>query len=233
MINVKDWHRELVEQNLRINAVGIGAVMESMCLEGKEVSIRLGRKSKLGFNGLEVDVAVGPKGFAGTTFAELFMRYNEEFIEVNLRIKQKVDELVEAGKGVFEAIVDNDIPELLMERMAGTQMGKEPQELVKNVAQKRFRETTELLARVSPPFTEVTWEAWIGKENLSIVYAEAVKSWILTWADLSMQTNDLEVSFSKSPLILCLQFIQNSQDILLQVKKFIAAMEISKKMLAT
>jgi len=241
-MKINDWMQELREQNTRLNTVQMGLVRESIQLEGFSITVSLGRQSGIDFQpsstSLVIKIGIGetPRHLGGE-FSTLFRKYNADFANMLDKIKGRVDEVVNAVTELFSAIVDQDIPELMIERMSGTQMGLEPQELVKKTTETRFKKLLARLDKLPKPFETISWEKTVAKKKLEIWLGEKspashVK---LEWDDLGMKINTYqsEPSFSHTPaLTQCLLFLANYEKIAKAVEKFATAIEASAKILA-
>ena len=241
-MKINDWMQELKEQNTRLNTVQMGLVRESIQLEGYSVTVSLGRQSGIDFQPKSTSYTLGAAGAfrqwqffdhprrLGPEFSTLFRKYNADFANMLDKIKGRVDEVVNAVTELFSAIVDQDIPELMIERMSGTQMGLEPQELVKKTTETRFKKLLARLVDLPKPFESFQWGKTVAKKRLEIK-GNVVNSIRLEWDDLGMDSNNL--SFSHTPaLTQCLLFLANYEKIAKAVEKFATATEASAKILA-
>jgi len=232
-MKINDWMQELKEQNTRLNTVQMGLVRESIQLEGFSVTVSLGRQSGIDFQPKstsytqKIGIDETPRHL-GPEFPTLFRKYNADFANMLDKIKGRVDEVVNAVTELFSAIVDQDIPELMIERMSGTQMGLEPQELIKKTTETRFKKLVARLDGSPKPFESLRWGKTVAKKKLGIGVGDHVR---LEWDDLGMDSNNLSFSYPPA-LTQCLLFLANYEKISKAVEKFATAVEASAKILA-
>ena len=234
-MKISDWMQELKEQNVRLNTVQMGLVRESINLEGSSVTVTLGRQSGIEFqpksssHTQKINIDETPRHL-GPEFSTLFRRYSGDFANLLDNLKKQVDEVVNAVTELFSAIVDQDIPELMIERISGEQMGKEPQELVKKTAEIRFKKLMAMLKDLPKPFEHLEWERTIAKKKLEIEFTGR-SEWRLKWNELRMDTPEL-VFLPVPALTQCLLFLANYEKISASVEKFATAVRASAKILA-
>ena len=235
-MKITDWFQEIKEQNVRLNTVQLGLVRESIHLEGNSVTVTLGRESGIESitpNGASYKIEIGetPRHL-GLEFSTLFRKNSEDFANLLDSLKRQVDEIVNAVTELFSAIIDQDIPELMLERISGTQMGKEPTDLVKKTAETRFKKLMLKLADFTSPYESLDWWKTIAKKKLEIkLYSLRGPDYYIRWDNLHMDKTSLE--FQPEPaLTQCLLFLANYEKISASVEKFATAVKASAKILA-
>lgn len=161
-MKLRDYWQQLNEQQERLIGCPVATqVSESICLDSKSVTVTLGKDAEvtLDRDGLRdfYSLSMLPKSYE--SIAQLFKKYQDDFISVLEMLTKRVDEIVEASTELLTIIADQDIPELVLDRMAGAQLGKEPAELIETIAKKRLKGLQDKVARVKSPFKDVTWSA--------------------------------------------------------------------------
>jgi hypothetical protein len=215
-MNLTEFNKELQEQDLRLKAVGVGGVSEDICIDGHAIHIKLGRDAGIRFDYTNADLADGVRRFAGTKFAEVFRRNQEDFKAVLDSLKDQTNKMVEASTGIYNAIIDHDIPEIMMERIAGSQMSKEPQELVKQVAEKRIAGIFSLMEE-APTLNHIIWQRDIGNQTLTIAYNS---KWSIAWGNICYP----KAASAEYPITESLQFLSHTDAIRNAVERFITGL---------
>lgn len=166
------------------------------------------------------------------SFTPLFRKYREEFITLYEQLEKQVDAIVDAVTDLFSTIVEEDIPELMLERISGAAMSKEPQALVKHTTANRFKKLI-LRIETAKPLMEYTYNKTIAKKQLAIYLSEGLSNKpevVLRWDMLNFRST--QTDFTKDPpLTQCLLFLANYEKIAEVVEKFVAAVKASNKIL--
>ncbi len=232
-MNQTDWFKKIQEQDVRLTTVQMGQVRESITLEGYSIIVTLGRDSGIECRtpqagNFKIQIGETPRHL-NISFAPMFRKYKDEFEYLFDHLKKQVDEIVDAVTDLFSAIIEEDIPELMLERISGAEMSKEPQDLVKQTAATRFRKLVVSLD-VKTPFDSVTFIQSVAKKDMEIINNGRVFT-TLSWASLHMDTG--QTSFTGTPtLTQCLLFLANYEKISEVVAKFVTAITASNQILS-
>ncbi len=231
-MKITNWFEEVKEQNIRMTTVQLGQVRQSIHLDGNTITVTLGRDSgieQICPNGKFAMVIGGNPKLLSRTFSPLFQKYRGDFGNMLDNLKHQVDEIVNAVNSLFDAILDKDIPELMLERIAGEQMGSGPQELLKKASETRFKKLVAKLEGLNSPFLILNWRTDVGKKELFISFSSP-KDFSLKWDTLEMH-NKVKVFGVEPALTLCLLFLANYKDIEQAVDNFILAVAGAKAIL--
>lgn len=178
-----DWGTKVREQQKRLAAIQLGEVRDSICLENRTIKISLSPiKGEVEISGdglttksVECSESANKWSDPRIGLSELFRRHQLEFDEFLSGVTKQVDEVVESFTKLYSMIVERDIPELVMRRIAGEGGSAVGQyQCVQEVGQGRmFKQVDDMAIVLFPTLRYVSRFSW----NEEISGKELEVSW--------------------------------------------------------
>lgn len=151
---VNEWRELVLEQHEQLRALGLGSVKEMTSPEGGEMTVSIGWEN--GYAHADIDFkAAGDSPILMSVESSIRPRYQkfidfyqtnyEYFDELLESITKKTSVIVTATNSLFEAILEKDIPTLMMDRMMGEQLPDQPGDLLSHLAKKEVEELLKIL----------------------------------------------------------------------------------------
>lgn len=152
---VNEWRELVLEQHEQLRALGLGSVKEMTSPEGGEMTVSIGWEH--GYAHADIDfkaagdspflmsVEYSIRGARCQKFIDFYQKNYEYFDELLESITKKTSVIVTATNSLFEAILEKDIPTLMMDRMMGEQLSDQPGDLLSHLAKKEVEELLKIL----------------------------------------------------------------------------------------
>lgn len=153
-MKVRDWKKEIEQQQERMLTCPFGSVEEGFIVDSHDIKIILGDTVD---KGIYID-SYGYRFYSniGKEFTVLFHKYQDTFEALLDKIKSRVDKIVEATSELLNLVIQEDVPELVLEKLAGGDVGSNPSELIQTIAKKKFEKLFEILQKAPCSYTTVT-----------------------------------------------------------------------------
>jgi hypothetical protein len=225
-VKFREYWSKLNEQQSRLIGCPIATqVEESLCLDNQTVSIALGKSNGVTVDGDLYALSMLPRNY--TNLYSLFRKYNEDFVNILQILTDRIDEVVEASTELPTIIADQDIPELVLDRMAGAQLGEEPAELVQTIAIKRLRQLRDKVIAAESPFDEVNLSVTVAGSEFTIQKNNNSYQNQITWSDFGYSSQNGREFVNGTPQALAI--IANYKKLEQAVDRFIAMLKRAGK----
>lgn len=201
---VNEWRELVLEQHEQLRALGLGSVKEMTSPEGGEMTVSIGWES--GYAHADIDFkAAGDSPFLMSVessirgsrcqkFIDFYQTNYEYFDELLESITKKTSVIVTATNSLFEAILEKDIPTLMMDRMMGEQLPDQPGDLLSHLAKKEVEELLKILPVPRRALTSFSCylSSWNIRFNLSL------SSWSVIMKDMALSSSHFSPSITEA-----------------------------------
>lgn len=236
----QDWGQLVREQQKRLAAIQLGTARESICLDGKTIVVELtatNGKVQISDPGAGTDKEVTISDVASKWsdprmgLSELFRRYQYEYTSLLEDVTKQVDQLVDSFTKLYSMIVEKDIPELVMRRIAGDGGSAVGQyQCVQEVGNARMTKQVDDLAAKLPLTIRMGWTEEISGKNIVIDATETELK--VAWGEFQAikrwghATNLGTISLNQTLL-----YLANFDALQTALDKFARAARVAKKVL--
>lgn len=152
---VNEWRELVLKQHEQLRALGLGSVKEMTSPEGGEITVSIGWGhgyahadidfKPAGGSPILISVESSIRGARCQKLIDFYQANYEYFDEMLESITKKTSVIVTATNSLFEAILEKDIPTLMMDRMMGEQLSDQPGDLLTHLAKKEVEELLKIL----------------------------------------------------------------------------------------
>jgi len=226
-MKVKDWRKEIERQQERMLTCPYGSVEESLVVDNHDIKVVLGGDHP----GLYIDGARDSfYSSSGKEFTALFRKHQDIFEALLEKIKERVDKIVEASTALLNLVIQEDVPELVLEKLAGGDVGNNPSELLQTIAKKKFEKLGAMLEGIVNCYTQTTYEKKIAGKGLRI--ADRYGNWELEWGNFSITFhNSKAINTQTGNTQESLLLIGNYEKLEKEVKLFVESMKAASRVL--
>ncbi len=192
---VNEWRELVLEQHEQLRALGLGSVKEMTSPEGGEMTVSIGWGNgyahadidfkPAGGSPILISVESSIRGSRCQKLIDFYQANYEYFDEMLESITEKTSVIVTATNSLFEAILEKDIPTLMMDRMMGEQLSDKPGDLLSHLAKKEVEELLKILPVPGPSRALTSFGCYLSSHDIHFRF---LSSWSVTMKGMDINS---------------------------------------------
>lgn len=200
---VNEWRELVLKQHEQLRALGLGSVKEMTSPEGGEMTVSIGWEhgyahadidfKPAGGSPILISVESSIRGSRCQKFIDFYQTNYEYFDELLESITKKTSVIVTATNSLFEAILEKDIPTLMMDRMMGEQLSDQPGDLLSHLAKKEVEELLKILP--VPRRTLTSFSCYLPSWDIRFQY---LSSWSVIMKGMDLNSSYFSPSITEA-----------------------------------